>query len=152
MTQPLLLQSTYLFKERLVGGEVAWHQDATYLRTDPPSVVGLWLALDDADRDNGCLLALRGGHRGPLRQWFGYQGDDLVTRTLDITPWPKAEPVALEVRCGTLVVLHGLLPHASAPNRSERPRRAYAMHLIDGMARYEADNWLQRDMPLRGFA
>lgn len=152
MRQPLLLQSTYLFKERLVGGEVAWHQDATYLRTDPPSVVGLWLALDDADRDNGCLLALRGGHRGPLRQWFGYQGDDLVTRTLDITPWPKAEPVALEVRRGTLVVLHGLLPHASAPNRSERPRRAYAMHLIDGMARYEADNWLQRDMPLRGFA
>jgi phytanoyl-CoA hydroxylase len=151
LARPLLLQSTYLFKERLVGGEVAWHQDATYLRTDPPSVVGLWIALDDADRDNGCLLALRGGHRGPLRHWFGYQGDDLVTRTLDATPWPDAEPVALEARRGTLVVLHGLLPHASAPNRSERPRRAYALHLIDGTARYEPDNWLQRDMPLRGF-
>ena len=152
LKQPLLLQSTFLFKDRVVGGEVAWHQDATYLRTDPPSVVGLWVALDDADRDNGCLLALRGGHRGPLRQWFGYQGEELVTRTLDRTPWPATEPVALEARRGTLVVLHGLLPHASAPNRSERPRRAYALHLIDGTARYLADNWLQRDMPLRGFA
>lgn len=75
-----------------------------------------------------------------------------MTRTLDATPWPKAEPVALEARFGTLVVLHGLLSHASAPNRSERLRRAYALHLIDGSARYEADNWLQRDIPLRGFA
>ena len=69
------------------------------------------------------------------------------------TPWPAAEPVAIEVRRGTLVVLHGLLPHASAPNRSARPRHAYALHLIDGRAAYESDNWLQRpDLPLRGFS
>ena len=44
--------------------------------------------------------------------------------------------MALEARRGTLVVLHGLLPHASAPNRSARPRHAYALHLIDGRAEY----------------
>jgi phytanoyl-CoA hydroxylase len=61
--------------------------------------------------------------------------------------------MALEVRRGALVVLHGLLPHASAPNRSDRPRHAYTLHLIDGRAVYAADNWLQRpDFPLRGFA
>lgn len=151
--EPLLLQSMYLFKQPLVGGEVGWHQDATYLRTEPPSVTGFWIALDDADRDNGCLMALPGAHHGPLRQWFGYDGGDLVARTLDATPWPAVEPVALEARRGTLIVLHGLLPHASAPNRSTRPRHAYALHLIDGRADHPADNWLRRpDLPLRGFA
>ena len=150
---PLLLQSMYLFKQPHVGAEVGWHQDATYLRTDPPSVTGFWIALDDADRDNGCLIALPGAHRGPLREWFGYRDGDLVTRTLDTTPWPAVEPVALEVRRGTLIVLHGLLPHASTPNHSPRPRHAYSLHLIDGRADYPDDNWLQRpDLPLRGFA
>ena len=76
LERPLLLQSQYLFKQPRVGGEVGWHQDATYLRTEPSSVTGFWFALDDADRDNGCLMVLPGAHRGPLRQWFGYDGDD----------------------------------------------------------------------------
>jgi phytanoyl-CoA hydroxylase len=153
LVEPLLLQSMYLFKQPFIGGEVGWHQDATYLYTEPPTVVGFWIALDDADRENGCLMALPGGHRGPLRRRFRRKGDDLVSETLDATPWPAVAPVALEAPMGTLVVLHGLLPHASAPNRSGRPRHAYALHVIDGRARYPADNWLQRgDLPLRGFA
>lgn len=76
-----------------------------------------------------------------------------MTSELDATPWPAVEPVALEASRGTLVVLHGLLPHASSANRSSRPRHAYALHLIDGRAIYDPDNWLQRpDLPLRGFA
>jgi phytanoyl-CoA hydroxylase len=151
--QPLLLQSMYLFKQPHIGGEVGWHQDAAYLHTRPSTVTGFWIALDDADRDNGCLMALPGGHRGPLRQRFHRAGGAMVTDTLDATPWPDTLPVALEAPRGTLVVLHGLLPHASAPNRSDRPRHAYALHVIDGCAEYASDNWLQRpDFPLRGFA
>ena len=151
--EPLLLQSMYLFKQPHLGAEIDWHQDATYLYTKPVTVTGLWIALDDADRDNGCLMALPGGHRGPLRKRFHSAGDRLVTETLDDMPWPDVAPVALEARRGSLVVLHGLLPHASAANRSARPRHAYALHLIDGRAEYPADNWLQRpDLPLRGFA
>lgn len=150
--RPLLLQSMYLFKQPRIGAEVDWHQDATYLHTRPSTVTGFWVALDDADRDNGCLMVLPGAHRGPLRQRFQREGDRMVTHTLDTTPWPPAMPVALEARRGTLVVLHGLLPHASAPNHSSRARHAYALHLIDGQADYPADNWLQRpDLPLRGF-
>ncbi len=150
VARPLLLQSMYLFKQAHVGGEVDWHQDATFLHTEPSSVVGLWLALDDATIDNGCLVALRGGHRGPLRRRFTRDGE---MKTLDRTPWPDVEPVALEAPRGTLVVLHGLLPHASAANRSPRRRHAYSLHIIDAEARYGEDNWLQRPhLPLRGFA
>lgn len=153
LDEPLLLQSMYIFKQPGVGGEVGWHQDATFLHTTPVTVTGFWIALDDADRDNGCLLALPGAHRGPLRRRFRRSGEAMVTDDLDATPWPAVEPVALEVRRGSLVVLHGLLPHASSANRSARPRHAYALHLIDRRASYDPDNWLQRpDLPLRGFA
>ena len=153
LEEPLLLQSMYIFKNPDIGGEVGWHQDATYLHTTPITVTGFWFALDDADRDNGCLLALKGAHRGPLRQRFHRAGDGTATDELDASPWPADEPVAIEVRRGTLVVLHGLLPHASSANRSARPRQAYALHLIDRRAAYSADNWLQRpEFPLRGFS
>jgi phytanoyl-CoA hydroxylase len=153
LAKPLLLQSMYIFKQPRIGGEVDWHQDETFLRTDPPSVTGFWLALDDADTGNGCLWAIPGAHRGPLRRRFRYSGDALVMETLDATPWPATPPVPLEAPRGSVVVLHGLLPHASGANRSRRPRHAYSLHLIDGTATYAADNWLQRpDLPLRGFA
>jgi len=49
--------------------------------------------------------------------------------------------VPVEVAAGTLVVFNGLLPHYSAPNRSEKPRHAYTLHAVDGRATYAADNW-----------
>jgi phytanoyl-CoA hydroxylase len=57
------------------------------------------------------------------------------------------------VEKGTLVVLHGLLPHKSGANTSPRSRHAYSLHLIDGTATYPEDNWLRRspEMPPRGF-
>jgi phytanoyl-CoA hydroxylase len=153
LSDPLLLQSMYIFKQPGIGGEVGCHQDGTFLHTTPVSVTGFWIALDDADRDNGCLLALAGAHRGPLRQRFRRSGKSTAMETVDPTPWPAIEPTPIEVRRRALVVLHGLLPHASSANRSARPRHAYALHLIDRGTVYSADNWLQRpDFPLRGFS
>ena len=153
IAQPLLLQSMYIFKQPRIGGEVGWHQDSTFLYTDPLSVIGLWFALEDATLENGCLWALPGGHRGPLRQRWRRKGGRLVMEQLDDTPWPEETAVPLEARKGSLVVLHGKLPHGSLPNRSARSRQAYTLHVIDGACRYPADNWLQRDsrLPLRGF-
>ena len=153
LEEALLLQSMYIFKNPGIGGEVGWHQDATYLHTTPNTDTNNKNAQDDADRDNGCLLAVMGALRGPLRRRFHRSDAGMVTDELDPAPWPAEEPAAIEVRRGTLVVLHGLLPHASSANRSSRPRHAYALHLIDGRATYSADNWLQRpDFPLRGFS
>ncbi len=150
---PKLLQSMYIFKQPRIGGEVICHQDATFLYTEPLSVVGFWFALEDATRENGCLWAEPGGHKGPLRSRFVRHGDRTEMTELDPTPLPTEGLVPLEVERGALVVLHGLLPHWSAPNRSTTSRHAYALHVIDGETAYTEDNWLQRadDMPLRGF-
>ncbi|MCA9682606.1 MAG: phytanoyl-CoA dioxygenase family protein [Myxococcales bacterium] len=150
---PLLLQSMVIFKHPQVGGEVTAHQDATYLVTEPASVLGMWFALDDADGDNGCLEVLVGGHRLGLRRRMHRQGYRTWTETYDPSPWPSDGWRPLPVAAGSLIVFDGLLPHRSEPNLSSRPRYAYTLHLIDAHATYAADNWLQRpaDMPLHGF-
>jgi phytanoyl-CoA hydroxylase len=154
LAQPQLWQSMYIFKQPGIGGEVGWHQDATFFETTPHSVTTFWFALEDATLSNGCLWVAPGAHRGPLRQRFVRQGDVVRMDTLDATPWPSgAQAQPLEVAAGTLVVFHGLLPHYSAPNRSPQSRHAYTLHVTDGQATYAAHNWLQRDgrLPLRGF-
>jgi len=152
---PQLWQSMYIFKPPGIGGEVSWHQDASFLDTTPTSVTGFWFALEDAHRDNGCLWVQPGGHRGPLRERFVRQGDAVQMQPLDATPWPCADDghtVPVEVPSGSLVVFHGLLPHWSAPNRSAQSRHAYTLHATDGRAHYAAHNWLQRPtLALRGF-
>ena len=152
--EPRLVQSMLIFKQPRIGGEVVWHQDASFLITEPRSVVGFWFALEDATRDNGCLWVAPGGHRGPLRERYVRRDDSFVTEPLDDTPWPSgAATRALEVPAGTLVVFDGLLPHASAPNRSQRSRLAYTLHVVEGTAAWSPLNWLQRaaDDPVRGF-
>ena len=161
LADAMALQSMYIFKQPLIGGEVGCHQDATFLYTDPITVTGFWFAIEDATLDNGCLWAEPGGHVGPLRQVFkrNDDGDGTLFEPLDATPLPEAPPVGdtlvpLEVSAGTLVVLHGLLPHWSGVNRSGVSRHAYSLHCISGSADYPAWNWLQRaaDMPLRALS
>lgn len=153
-TRPLLIQSMYVFKQPNIGGEVTCHQDATFLYTEPVSVVGLWFALEDASEENGCLWAIPGGHLRGLKSRF-LRAPEGGTRfeTFDETPWPADQLVPLEVGKGTLIVLHGLLPHMSLVNRSPRSRHAYTLHLIESGCHYPSDNWLQRapEMPARGF-
>jgi phytanoyl-CoA hydroxylase len=151
-----LWQSMYIFKQPGIGGEVKWHQDATFFDTTPCTVTAFWFALEDATRDNGCLWVEPGGHRGPrgrLRERFVREGDQVRMETLDTTPWPDdAAAVPVEVEAGTLVCFHGLLPHWSAPNRSAHSRHAYTLHATDGGSAYSPANWLQRTrLPLRGF-
>lgn len=155
IAQPLLVQSMYIFKQPRVGGEVTCHQDSTFLYTEPMSVVGLWFALEDATRENGCLWALPGGHHGGLKSRF-VRAPEGGTRfeVYDQTPWPLDGLVPLEVKKGTLIVINGLLPHLSYANRSQKSRHAYTLHVIDGACRYPEENWLRRSpsMPLRGFS
>ncbi len=155
MRDPLLLQSMYIFKQAHIGGEVTCHTDHTYLWTEPRSVIGFWFAIDDATRENGCMWAVPGGHRMPVRtrSRLNESRTATVTDVLDPEPYPLDDLVCLEAERGTLVLLDGAVPHLSAANTSDKPRHAYTVHAIDGAANYLDDNWLQRPtLPLRGFS
>jgi len=153
--EPLLMQSMYIFKQARIGGEVVCHTDHTYLWTEPKSVTGFWFAIDDATTENGCMWALPGGHRLPVRARSRLNAARTAT-TLDVIdpePYPSEGLMPLEAPRGTLVLLDGALPHRSGPNHSDKPRHAYTLHVIDGRARYLDDNWLQRPaLRPRGFA
>ncbi|MBZ2209249.1 phytanoyl-CoA dioxygenase family protein [Massilia soli] len=154
LAKPQIWQSMYIFKQPGIGGEVRWHQDATFFDTDPISVTTFWFALEDATVDNGCLWVEPGGHLGPLRERFLRHGDDIRMEQLDATPWPDdSVAVPLEAKAGSLVCFHGLLPHYSAPNRSPVSRHAYTLHVTDARTAYSPHNWIQRDstLPARGF-
>ena len=154
LQQAQVWQSMYIFKQPGIGGEVRWHQDATYFDSTPISVTTFWFALEDATQDNGCLWVEPGGHKGPLRERFLREGARVWVEKLDATPWPNdSTAVPLEAKAGSLVCFHGLLPHYSAPNRSPVSRHAYTLHVTDGRTAYSPRNWIQRDemLPVRGF-
>lgn len=155
---PKLLQSMYIFKQPSIGGEVVCHCDHTFLWTEPQSVIGFWFAIEDATLENGCLWAIPGGHRIPAKSRFRLLDADnrstgTTTDIFDETPYPTDDLVPLEAPAGTLILLHGTLPHYSAANTSNHSRHAYTLHVIEGQAHYLPDNWIQRqpDSPLTGF-
>ncbi len=148
---PLLLQSMYIFKQPKIGGEVVCHQDSTFLITEPESTVGFWFALEDANKDNGCLQVASGGHKGPLRKLFKRENNQMKMEELSNEPFPETDTF-VEVKKGTMVLLHGRLPHYSCENKSPNSRHAYTIHAIDGKSKYLDYNWLQRpDLKLNGF-
>ena len=158
LTEPQIWQSMYIFKQPGIGGEVRWHQDASFFDSEPITVTTFWFALEDATVANGCIWAEPGGHlghKGVLRERFVRDGRQVTMETLDSTPWPgtAVEALPLEVKAGTLIVFHGLLPHYSAANRSAASRHAYTLHVTDGASAYSPRNWIQRDaaQPVQGF-
>ena len=148
---PKILQSMYIFKQPKIGGEVVCHQDSTFIYTEPESATGFWVALEDANIENGCLWAAKGGHKGPLRKRFKKINNKMEMIILNETPFEKTD-TPLEVSKGSLVLLHGRLPHYSCENKSDKSRHAFTFHIIDGNSFYSDNNWLQRaNLPLKGF-
>ena len=151
---PRLLQSMYIFKQPGIGGAVTCHQDSTFLYTEPINIAGFWFALEDATIENGCLWAIPGGHQEGLKsRWRRIPRGGMEFQLFDSTPWSEERLVPLQVKKGSLILLHGLLPHRSLENKSTKSRHAYTLHVISNQCVYPEDNWLQRSssMPLRGF-
>ncbi|GBF96611.1 hypothetical protein Rsub_09357 [Raphidocelis subcapitata] len=148
---PAPVQSMYIFKQPRIGGEVVPHQDSTFLWTDPPSCVGAWLALEDADRSNGCLWGLRGVHtKGVARRFVrGPEGQLVFTAPAPDYDLSQFDPI--EVAAGTLVLLHGANVHYSGENTSPVSRHSYTLHFVESGLPWSPENWAQRppDFPWR---
>jgi len=143
---PQLWQTMYIFKQPGIGGEVRWHQDASYLNSAAPGVTGVWIAIEDATRDNGCLWMQPGQHHSPLREiyqvdWSSRTG---TLRTLDETAWTVGVAEAMEVPAGSAVLFNDRMPHYSSQNLSDASRHAFTLHIAESGAVWSPGNWLQR--------
>ncbi len=153
LERAVLVQSMYIFKQPNIGGEVTCHQDGTFLASEPDAVIGFWVALEDATIDNGCLWAIPGAHREPLRRRFVRHQDECHFEEYSTQEFDLSAMVPLQIKKGGVIALHSRLPHMSYQNKSGKSRHAYTLHVMDARARYLDDNWLRRasHMPFRDF-
>ncbi len=109
--------------------ELPWHQDNGYTPLEPEEYVTCWLALDDADVDNGCLWVIPGSHlHGTMRHRNG-EGPFRVGHD-----GPPEDGVPVPVRRGSVLVFSSLLLHRSGPNTTDRPRTAWILQYCSAAA------------------
>ncbi|XP_030455308.1 phytanoyl-CoA dioxygenase isoform X2 [Syzygium oleosum] len=142
--RPIIIQSMYIFKQPGIGGEVVPHQDNSFLYTEPPTCTGLWLALEDATITNGCLWAIPGSHKNGLVRRF-IRGEGGVSFDRPSPTYDTKDFVAIEVKAGSLVLIHGDLIHQSFENQSSKSRHAYSLHVVDtDGCKWAQSNWIRR--------
>lgn len=106
-----------------------WHQDEIYIPTRDRSLVGAWIALDDATVENGCLWVIPGSHRnGQLHPQHGHDNADEFDFTPESYGFDESAEVPVVVKTGTLVFFNGYLLHRSHRNRSQVFRRVLVNH------------------------
>jgi len=117
------LSDKVVFKDQAVDYESPWHQDWAYWGGSHK--ISVWIALDEATCENGCLRILPGSHRAAVEHdqarnvpGFGNRLDP-AERGLDMS-----RAVTLPAHPGTGIFFHDLTLHASLPNRSGKDRRA----------------------------
>jgi len=126
------MQSMLFFKAAGKPGQ-AWHQDEDYIPTRDRSLLGAWIALDDATVENGCLWIIPGSHKpGVLwkQEWHGDRSFDCALESRGF-PYTAADEVPVEVKKGSVVFFNGYTLHRSLPNRAKSGyRRALVNHYM----------------------
>ncbi len=122
------MQSMYFIKPSNFQGQ-AWHQDEIFIPTRDRSLIGAWIAVDNATIDNGCLYVIPGSHRNgylyPQRQ---HENPDEFDFSAESYGFDESLEIPVEVSSGSLVFFNGYLLHRSYKNRSKQPRRALVNH------------------------
>ena len=121
---PVLFQDMALIKPPHIGREKPWHQDLAYFNVPvETAIVGIWIALDEATVENGCMQVVPGSHRqGPVvhfqrRDWQICDSQANGSGSL-----------AVPLRPGGCLFFHCLLHHGTPANRSPHRRRAVQFH------------------------
>lgn len=128
---PKLFQDMALIKPPKIGREKPWHQDHAYF--DFPigtRVVGVWIALDEATVENGCMRFLPGEHRSGPRIHFKRRDWQICDNTMT-----DIKPIAAPLRPGGLLLFDGLIPHGTPTNFSPKRRRAVQYHYHNASAK-----------------
>ncbi|TMM13881.1 MAG: phytanoyl-CoA dioxygenase family protein [Actinobacteria bacterium] len=117
------------------GSSGAWHLDDPFWSFDSADAISIWIALDDATIENGCLWYLPGSNRSasfeltPIGENFGALFDQYPE-------WLGLEPVAAPCPAGGAIFHNGLIAHAAGANMTPRPRRAMTCAFMPDGARY----------------
>jgi phytanoyl-CoA hydroxylase len=126
------MQSMLFIKSEGKPGQ-AWHQDEYFIPTRDRSLTAVWIALDDATVENGCLWVLPGSHRRGVLYPTHPQTDPRFDCTVEAYEFPYRddEAVPVEIPAGTALIFNGYLLHRSLENSGRHGyRRALANHYM----------------------
>lgn len=111
----------------------AWHQDEFFIPTRDRSLTGVWVALDDATVENGCLWVIPGSHAPGVLYPDREHDDERFDCTVEAYdfPYSDGDAVPVEIPAGTAIVFNGYLLHRSLPNTGAHGlRRALTSHYM----------------------
>jgi Protein involved in biosynthesis of mitomycin antibiotics/polyketide fumonisin len=132
------------YKPPVTGGPTAWHQDhPLWPIIQPADLVSAWVALDDAVVENGCMWMVPGSHKWGDQQKYLASDKDFMPyhRRPELLPeGAEVKAVPFEIKKGQVGYHHSLTWHGSPNNRSEKKRRAIAVHYMPGHTRYVPSN------------
>ena len=148
----LICWATHYFC-KMPGDEktVSWHQDASYWPLTPSKVVTVWLALDDADVENGAMRVIPGSHR---HGQIAFERSDAEERNVLSQTVHDAErygdpPVSFVLKAGQVSLHSDLLLHGSEPNPSSRRRCGLTLRYLSPDVRAYRD-WNRMGIICRG--
>ena len=124
----------------------AWHQDELYIQTRDRSLTGVWIAIDDANVENGCLRVIPGSHqKGYLYPQRDPGSPDEFDNDKMSYGFDESPAIPVVVKAGSVVFFQGYLLHCSLKNRSDRYRRALVIHCMNGWSMLP---WSNPDLPV----
>jgi phytanoyl-CoA hydroxylase len=122
--KPKVVQDQALLKPPMGGAEKPWHQDMAYgaLSFDK-SVIGIWIALDQAELDNGCMHVIPRSHMNGAIPHYAVRDWQICDTSVNVE-----RDVAIPLKPGGMLIFSGLLHHGTPPNFSTKRRRALQIH------------------------
>ena len=126
------MQSMLFIKPPGYQGQ-SWHQDENYIPTRDRSLIGAWIAIDDAYVENGCMWVIPGSQRSgylyPTRRHG--KPEEFDTHDEMATGFDETPQIPVEVKAGSVVFFNGYLLHQSLRNRTEDSyRRVLVNHYL----------------------
>ena len=127
--------TTLFIKEPDEKGFVSFHQDAKYIGLEPHNWVTAWVAITEANENNGCMRMWPGTHKEELKHHsdkFDSDSGNLLTRgqTVENVPLDKTEPVILS--SGQMSLHHPRIIHGSGVNKSKERRIGFVIQSYIG--------------------
>ena len=121
--EPLHLQDMALLKPSDFGSEKPWHQDCAYFNYPlGTTVIGVWIALDQATSENGCMHIAPGSHKEPM---IHFKRRDWQICDTDVS---GENDTLVPLEPGGCLFFHGLMHHGTPANFSRSQRRALQFH------------------------
>jgi ectoine hydroxylase-related dioxygenase (phytanoyl-CoA dioxygenase family) len=130
----ILVGGTTLFiKEPDNKGFVSWHQDAKYIGFEPHNWVTAWLAITDANEENGCMRMWPSTHKEKIKKHKDtFNKDNLLTRGQTVQNVPLKETIPNVLKAGQLSLHHPKIVHGSGSNQSKSRRIGFVIQSYIG--------------------